>query len=644
MIENSNLINCAKYSDNNLFFFPTVVVCLQYAFVIFAFSRNDFFFIPTVLLLDGIICSLWLLLCINRFIRIRNSLDLQKIFALFIIFFVSSFLIFKVLWFDHYLRLDATERFFNGMTFIDTLYHSVIAESCITNGYPSINMNAPTFLAYHALSHYMIAGVSKVLNLPCFIIYNYIYPVIAIPLFVYLLQKLALIAKVFVSKENSLSIIDYFFISFVSMGFGLNKSIYSALGHSVPNIFLSESCLIALILTFLYFCIIDYGYKKISYFDMWNKLILIPIFIIILSYAKISNGCMFCCGISYYIFRKSLRKNNQYLFAFIYLFVFGCYYFIFPKFSMSFPHPPSSGSRYELFHYVRHYTKNALYSMLHYIILFLPIVLVYLCKISEEKKLNTAPGTGNRILFETLAVTTVVSCLPGVFMKINGGSAAYFVKPVWFEACIILIAMNIPQRIMNFIFLKCIKTNIRCFYNSRQKAHFNIAVIVIFLVFIVGRWKYISLSGMLKSLFDVSNTGCQWRDDFNLFNEINSVTKKHKRDYCLFLCDDFNLINIYDREWGRYNRTYLINPYFAASAYTGLTIINAMYFSENKFYRGDGIRFGEYKDFLGYSIPPAICDKKITIENMKDEAFRLGKKYVVVLKNDSFEVVSVNPD
>ncbi len=66
-----------------------------------------------------------------------------------------------------------------------------------------------------------------------------------------------------------------------------------------------------------------------------------------------------------------------------------------------------------------------------------------------------------------------------------------------------------------------------------------------------------------------------------------------------------------------------------------------MYERNGYFYRGDDKVYGNYEQTAGYSLPPALCDKKITKENMIERAKQLGKKYIIVIEKNYYTVEEV---
>ena len=130
---------------------------------------------------------------------------------------------------------------------------------------------------------------------------------------------------------------------------------------------------------------------------------------------------------------------------------------------------------------------------------------------------------------------------------------------------------------------------------------------------------------------------------FRIFADVNEKIKQSPADYCVFLSDNTDFAKRYDNYLLLgHPQNYYIRPYLAISAYLGLPVINSVYERNGYFYRGDGKIFGDYNKITGYSLPPALCDKKITKDNMIERAKMLDKKYIIVIENNYYSIVNVN--
>ena len=639
----------------NLYFLPFLMVFFQFVFLFISLIFSGYFFEWKILFSAFFIVCVWGSLFLISALKNKNiNFNIQNI-ILFIIFSICCLCLIRFSWFSHYLRIDAVKRFFEGKTFIDTLYHSAIAESIVTNGYPSIQQNAPIFLAYHCLSHYIVAGFSRVLNIPCFITYNYLFPLIFIPLFLFLLQKVVSIGKQYFSDNSSLSLFDFVILVGFVLGF-FTKKIQTNIGCNLTvNIYNSESCLTSIVISLLYFCFMNRGYRNIKKFDNINLFVFVPIMIILLSYSKISFGCIFALGNSYYVFRKYFFKNKKLFLAAGYLMIFILYYFMMRKISISTNYSaPILMSRrgFQLFYYPRVFCKNYLYMFFHYLFLFFPIIVVaYRQKETIFKKIITY--NNECILVEMCFLLMLVACLPGCFLVIHGGAAFYFVIPVYIFSWILFISSNSKQVFDEKIFLIKNKIIIECnifmfivgliiFSSCFNDMHLRNSLIQTFRsrISTVGFKK--NIPQKVEELFNLP-TQIQFRKEYVIMNQVKKRIKQSPIDYCVFLSDNTDFANNYDNYLLLgHPQNYYIRPYLAISAYLGLPVINSVYERNGYFYRGDGKIFGDYNQISGYSLPPALCDKKITKDNMVERAKMLGKKFVIVIENNYYSIVNVN--
>ena len=638
----------------NIYFLPFLMAFLQFCFLFVALIASAFFFEQRVLLIGGFCVCVWCFFFIRSVIKGRVIRKNVYNFLLIILFIFVCFCIIRQSWFSHYLRVDAVERFFEGKTFIDTLYHSAIAESIVTNGYPSIQQNAPTFLTYHCFSHWIIASISKVLGIPCYIAYNYLFPILFIPLFLFLVQKVASIGKKYFIGESSLSFCDYIILMGFICGF-FTKRFQKNIGCNIyMGLYNSESCLIAIIITLLYFLIIYVGYKKIKQFENINILLFIPLFVLILSYTKISFGIIFALGAGYYFFRKYCFKNIKCISFVGYILVFALYYLLTKKLSTSYPVTNTDSNLIQLFSYPRLYCKNIFYILLHYIFLLFPIVIVINSK--KESFFNNIFSYKKECIFvEMCLLLMIAACTPGLLLNIRGGSAFYFVIPVYAFSWLLFISSG-AESIMSVFFITLF---------SKKQIIFKESFFVVIIMMIVSSAFFrdihlynsivqtlrsrISLVGFRKDIpKNVKELFMPVKiledNNYKLFNQMRSVVSTAPRDYCLFFSDGSDFIRKYDYYFSKstLERISLCNPNFATSAYIGIPILNSMYEKEGIFYRGDDRIFGPYKAFTSYSMPPPLCKDKVTEDNMINRAREIGKKHIIVLNKYDYYIIDIN--
>lgn len=614
-------------APQNYYILPLIIALVQFCFLSVALFGSRFNIENKVLIVSFLFVCLWGILFFADIVRKKNfTINISNI-LLIILFFLLCLNIIRQSWFVNYLRIDAIQRFFEGKTFIDTLYHSAICESIVTNGYPSIQQNAPFFLSYHCLSHYLIAGISQLLIIPCFVAYNYLFPIIFIPLFLYLLQKVALIGKSYFSGINELSFIDYIILAGACCGFVTKQQQLNLGCNFNVNIYNSESCLLAIILLLLYFCLINKGYRNIRSFDNINLFVLIPIYILILSYTKISFGVIFALGASYYVFRKYLFNDKKWFLFVGYCGVFVIYYIFIRKIAPSYSGSAATAQNdFILFHYVRTKCRNLFYIFLHYGVLFLPIIATILLRTPEILK-DILKYKKENVFVEMIFLLMVGACLPGIFMNIHGGSAFYFVIPVYICSWILLISYNVPAAL--------IQKHVRI-----GQLWFTLLTVMIVLTCARNMKAYNSVSQTLKARM----TSAQIAKDkeYLAFNQIRKEIVENRKDFCVFLSDDSDMISRFDSALKETSpKIYYCRPYLAVSAYLGVPVINSIYEKDGYFYRGDDKEYGGYGEFKAYSMPPAVCGEKVTEENMIEKAKAINKKRIILINRNNYSVITV---
>jgi len=643
-------------ATQNLFVLPFIISFVQFCFLFVALFKSQYFFEIKILSTAGIYTFLGFGLCIFSFMKNKDIYFSVKNIGLFILFILIGFYIVRFSWFDYYLSLDAIDNFFNTGSHIDTLYHSSIAESIVTNGYPSIQQNAPIFLKYHTLSHYLVCIISISLKLPAYITYNYLFPTLFMPFFTFLLLKTVLVFRAYLKKDLYFSFIDYVFIAGIITGF-MFFNFQQNTAFWIYQTYLSESYLISLIGLFLFFCFAYFINRYAKHSEMIILAVLIPLFLPILLFAKLSTGFMFLLGCCYYVFRKYFPLNFKMFFILLYMGIFLLYYNI-PAPLATLPDPEQiKHSFFFLLHFITTYAKGP-YKILHYVIMLAPsIILFKYC--NKIKLFSKSFFTSKENLFIEMAVLlSLGSCLPGLVVKIDGGSAFYFCMPVFTTVLVFLLGTDIPNQFFTRSF------SFTPFYISSCRAKpyklpfYVLLFVYIFIILCQDSRCYSCLYDTISCRTDMVNFKNRLpysfftifsrkrdpdNDLFVSFNEINAKTKNNKKDFCIFVDNDFKLIDIYDKESSYYSDSPPVShmkAYLATTAYLGMPIINSMYVANNLFFRGDGLYLGGYSDIVGYSMPPIICDK-VTKENMHDIAKKLNKKYIILLTGTSYKIIDV---
>lgn len=660
----------------NFFLFPAILSSMLFCFVFLVLFKTGYPFETTVLVTGFLIVLLWIGLFVRHQLKERDFFFTFKNILLIVCFIVSSSKIVAENYFAYVRNFDAMNSFLNGIAVPDPIFFAVLPESLITNGYPSILLNAPYYLSYHFFTDLMIAAVSKVLSVPCLITYYYIFPIITFPVFMYLIQKAIVVAKEFLEQKIQLYFIDYILIALFIAG------LTTPIGGKYKLVLLFDTMLAAsqshhasITLVLLYLCIAHAGYKRIKQFDALNMYLLIPSFILLLSFCKVTTGFAFAAGISYYTFRKNLFKNRRWCLSFLYVLMFVLYYGFFTVMGGHAEYTVSAAEstrakliQFGLFKFVSSRTswEPVIAVVGHYIIVLLPAVLVFLFERPKKIFHIWVKNISDKgAVCESIIVVNVVLIFPGFLLNTVGGDTyTYFEYCAVFSALLFMLAMRTPEKITAFAsvclhdkskenYSRIFKLCTLCVYIvccacvSIQLKNANLYSMVKQCCFSRLSYEDTLLANRIKKLCKVFHPSKFLADkNYIMLTEIRDYTKKNRDEYCVFLKDDYGLIKKYADYYSMYYPWY--NPgfsyviaYWSIPAYTGLPVINAMYFKDDVFFVGNDAEFGQIADSTDWGLPPRGCGDKVTEENMLQVAAKQNKKYVIVVGKDSFEVVPV---
>ena len=437
----------------------------------------------------------------------------------------------------------------------------------------------------------------------------------------------------------------------------------------------SETQFVSILLVLLYLCIARAGYKRIKHFDALNMYLLIPSFILLLSLCKATTGFAFTAGISYYTFRKNLFKNKRWSLSFLYVLMFSLYYGFFTVMGGHAEYTVSAAEstrvkmiQFGLFKFVSSRTSwdPVIAVVGHYIIVLLPAVLVFLFERPKKIFHIWAQNISDKgAVCESIIVVNVVLIFPSFLLNTVGEDTyTYFEYYAVFSALLFMLTMRTPEKIIAFAsvclhekskenYSRIFKLCTLCVYIvccacvSIQLKNANLYSMVKQCCFSRLSYEDTLLANRIKKLCRVFHPSKFLADkNYIMLTEIRDYTKKNRNEYCVFLKDDYGLIKKYADYYSMYYPWY--NPgfsyviaYWSVPAYTGLPVINAMYFKDDVFFVGNDAEFGQIADSPDYGLPPRICGDKVTEENMLQVAAKQNKKYVIVVGKDCFEVVPV---
>lgn len=611
----------------NIFLFSCVICFVQFCFIFVAIIRTGYYFADKVLFASFFILLIWLFLFLFQDIKNKSVLrfDILKISSILFAFVLGFFFV-KLEWFYGYLNLDPVLYLMKGRSHIDTLFHSAIAESYITNGFPSINFNEPILLKYHTFSHFLIAVLSKILDIPAFIFYNYLFPIFSIPLYVFLVQYSLFEIKKMLKVEQNFSFWDSVFL-FLFLGFFFRYCLY-----------ISESCLVSVIFMLLGLNLI-LKFKNIFIARIsFSSIVLVPVFIFLVSWGKISCGMIFTGFFCYYLFRENIKSVKNWGLIILYAVTFVFSYKCFSNTS------GTDSSKITLFHFARNYLTLKT-SVFYYFSQLIPALLCLIFVVKEKFLSKEYFKNRENILPETMLVASIVSFLPGIFLTIGGGSAAYFCIPAFVLNLLILWGYDIPNRLVYSL--------------SKIGRKFLFASI-----FSICIWSVICVSDPFHNIITTLKINTDFSDNqqttyteklkecfkpalgkkiplYKSVEKIRDISKNNRKDFCVFIDDDCYFYDIYGHNIN--SPHYGLKECFVLTSYIGLPVINALYTDGEYSYRGDGENIGQNGVNEYYGIGSVKKhSQKITKDNMREFARSIGKSNIIVVTKDSFYIVDCN--
>lgn len=299
--------------NTSIFCIPWIVSFVITAYLICGVKITQTYYGKRCCILAVLITAIWTVL----FIWHQRSLAAKKTEKMFIacnpvvVIFLSlvmGMFLAHIVWNSGYLSLMPYERIDNGTQHIDTLFHSSIAESWRRSGYPSTLLNNEEYLPYHTFSHLILGIIAGIMKMPAFISYNFLYPVLFLPLYCMAILFAVACAKYYFEDDFHVSFLDLIAICFFI--FGINTA--GTYWISKVTYTCSESFLTANTLSFFSYGLTFYALKKFK--DNKKKLLIycivcLPMEIFVISWAKISVGFLFTAGVMYVAFRKGIAQK-----------------------------------------------------------------------------------------------------------------------------------------------------------------------------------------------------------------------------------------------------------------------------------------------------------------------------------------------
>ena len=490
--------------------------------------------------------------------KTENKKNIIAYFFSLLLYLIVIFYMIRVVWFYSYLSLAPEYSFFNGVGNKDTFYLSTIGEAIKNYGYPALLSQGLDYHKYHYFSIILMAIISKICKIPCLITYNFLYPVVFLPLFTYLFFQVIGIVREFLNKNRIISISDVIFSLFIIVGF-LPLRYLNSIGIWWFHIFLSESCCVSFVFLLMYAFVIE-KIKNVKYNEKIIYYIITPIFLFIITATKISVGVIFFILLAW-IFIRTKGLNVSTLLSLLIGFVLLLFYLsLFMRDSQNI-----NERTITWFHFINTYVSPT-FRVSHVFFIMFPSLLLLFCA-KGSQSFGSFCKTKNAILSEAALITSFCSILPGVFIEMEGGGAHYFFLPAMFISLFFLLCVtDIRDQVINV---------------TREKK-----IIIFLLLLIIFGENYINAGYNYGSSYIIvspknmieqnqrrkeGNKQVVKNRFYKTLNKINRITSGKKKQYCLLVSKNCEIFKLYKGD------NYFLGPngLIAITAYLGMPVITS---------------------------------------------------------------------
>lgn len=545
-----------------------------------------------------------------------------EIFAYGVVFSLLSIYLLNTVWNNGYLTNDPIMAIADPTNRIhrDSLHHVAIVQGLLNYKVPSLLINSASFYNYHFGSHILFALLSWITDLNPYFSYCFLYPVVFFPLYIYFITSISIRAKLYFSGENRISLADAFFICwFVMPELPLSILYKSAVWKS--SWIASESYFIAIVIM-LFFLDIALAFEEEKWFSNTIKrglfhIVLTPAFILIVSLSKISVGFLLTIGIMYFYFRMHTKEGYYWALNTYYGVFFLAVYFIPGMIKSSFSSATHS-TYFELFSFYKNYVDRT-FIPVHFIVLyfFAGILFVHCfaqknCWVSIKKK--------EYVPEEILLLICVAGMAPGMIMNIIGGSAGYFLYPQQIIATLLIIARNIPKKMIALL---------------RDKRLILRRVVVLSVIACVSLCLLVNefhtsreFAGMMaKSALNHPKMS-EYTDNpyMKTIREINDLTNHQKDKFYLYIDASATI-------WT--DSPHQLFALLFYPALTGVIEIGTLYCEDNVPFCNNGEQYTE----ILYN--PNPNDTKMTLNDALIRCQKDGKKALIYIYDDTMQVLPI---
>ncbi|MBO6127710.1 MAG: hypothetical protein J6P79_02295 [Pseudobutyrivibrio sp.] len=505
-------------------------------------------------------------------------------------------------WGAGYLTLMPYEQLDNGAQHIDTLFHSSIAESWLNKGYPSTLLNDEPYLSYHTFSHLLMGIIAGILQVPAFIAYNYTYPIVFLPIHVLMIMWAVSNAKNYFEGKVCVRFQDLIIVCLYIFGVTDNIGAY---GIGKTSFFISESFLLANTLSFLFYGLSFWvlsNYATKSKKLLIYSVVIIPIEIFLVSWAKISVGCIFTAGVMFFFFRKGIKLKKLWLIDIEYFSVFFLCYKLFSSYVSGGYKIPLS-SMFEWMPLKEQIGVGLLGMWGHYLILSLMAILFVCLDIKRNKYKWIDFIEGKTIWIECIVVMCLIAFMPSAILKFGYSDSVYFSFCIEIPSLVLLCGHD--------------------YFNIKEDAKGALRPLVYCICFGYCLWMgyHHKLTNPLTLI-----TNEHYSNLSTMLLNIRDEVGNQPEEYTIYIDGDSTLSQVYPE--GR-------RAIFVCPAMTGVGVINATYRYENNYYAYNGEPVTRY----GMDM---VSNGVLTYEDAIEVAKSRGKTHLIHLTNYGYEMVDLN--
>jgi len=342
------------------------------------------------------------------------------------------------------------EKLFTGEALIDHIFHGAVSNMIKNYGISSTGLNDTVYLPYHYLSHWVFARFSKLLEINTLKFYEIGYPVIFLALFFKLFFMA--IKKISYGTKNLFKS-WLFWLLLIVIFTGLFPKFILERFFMSNFIIISESYNLSIILALFAFLMIAFfeGSNSESRIYLYSRyvflIVILPLLIFLIGLSKSSTMTIFAIVLFYLFIRYECYKKVIYnisagltiIVAFLSLKI-----------------TTMAGikiSGFQLFHFfnvvIQKRNENLIWpaTLVFFIILYFFWSILFIAleninlKTDSEGSLLENFKKKRTVKIEIVALLCIAGIIPGIFLKIAGGSANYFSELQRWASIILLLAM-----------------------------------------------------------------------------------------------------------------------------------------------------------------------------------------------------------